>query len=106
MILFNTLLNKIIIEGVDYFGINGDKASDSCIVELTRVADETMFNEEDESMFEYDSKFIEFEDGVNFKTEYISKDYMTRSVEENGVMFSGVLEDISKFSLIEKVEVV
>lgn len=105
-ILFNTLLNKIIIEGVDYFGINGDKASDSCIVELTRVADETMFNEEDESMFEYDSKFIEFEDGVNFKTEYISKDYMTRSVEENGVMFSGVLEDISKFSLIEKVEVV
>lgn len=105
-ILFNTLLNKIIIEGVDYFGINGDKASDSCIVELTRVADETMFNEEDKSMFEYDSKFIEFEDGVNFKTEYISKDYMTRSVEENGVMFSGVLEDISKFSLIEKVEVV
>lgn len=33
-ILFNDLVNKVIEEEVKYFSINGDKASDSCIVEL------------------------------------------------------------------------
>lgn len=104
-ILFNDLVNKIITEEINYFSINGEKASDSCIVDLTKVADETLFNEEDKAMFEYENEFIDFEDGVRFKTEYISSDYMIRSVEENGVMFSGILEDSSKFSSIVKVEV-
>ena len=34
-ILFNDLVNKIIIEEINYFSINGEKASDSCIVELS-----------------------------------------------------------------------
>ena len=104
-ILFNDLVNKIITQEINYFSINGEKASDSCIVDLTKVADETLFNEEDKAMFEYENEFIDFEDGVRFKTEYISSDYMIRSVEENGVMFSGILEDSSKFSSIVKVEV-
>ncbi|EKY28067.1 phage tail spike protein [Clostridium celatum] len=33
-ILFNDLVNKIITEEINYFSINGEKASDSCIVEL------------------------------------------------------------------------
>ncbi|MDU6542875.1 phage tail spike protein [Clostridium sp.] len=104
-ILFNELVNKIITQEINYFSINGEKASDSCIVDLTKVADETIFNEEDKAMFEYENEFIDFKDGVRFKTEYISSDYMIRSVEENGVMFSGILEDSSKFSSIVKVEV-
>lgn len=33
-ILFNELVNKLIIQEINYFSINGEKASDSCIVEL------------------------------------------------------------------------
>lgn len=33
-ILFNNLVNKLITQEIDYFNINGDKASDRCIIEL------------------------------------------------------------------------
>ena len=33
-ILFNNLVNKRITQEIDYFNINGDKASDRCIIEL------------------------------------------------------------------------
>lgn len=105
-VLFNDLINKTITQEIDYFYVKEDKASDSCIVELTRVADETLFNEEDILMFQYDNEFIEFKDGVKIKTEYISSDYMARSIEKTGVIFSGILEDSSNFSSIVKVEVV
>lgn len=81
-ILFNTLVNKVLTQEINYFSINEDK-----------------------SMFEYDNEFIDFKDGVDFKTKYISSDYMIRSVEESGVMFSGILEDSSNFSSIVKIEV-